>query len=446
MSEASFGIEDSELSDGETPSAYPPSIQAGIPKLGVTPKGWTRFRLGDLLRKVERPAKLVDGKSYQLVTAKRSRGGIVARETLRGDQIRTKTQFYVESGDFLMSNRQISHGACGIVPASLHRAVVSNEYTTFHTADALDPGFLNALSHSVYFQQTCFHSSVGVHVEKLVFRLENWLDWEFDIPPLPEQRRIVAVLDAWDQAIDQIERLIAAQKTRQSRIAKLLFENSSLKDPSRNDWRPFAIGEIAECFAGGTPDRGGRNLYGGDIPWVKSAEVASSHISGTGERLTEAGVAASSAKWVPKGSTLIAMYGANAGQVGRLAIDATTNQAVLAIVPNKMIIDPEYLYYSVSSVIPSLMRKVQGSGQPNLNASIVKEERIPVPEMDRQVIVAKTAGSLQAALNNLIIQLDRRRDQKRGLMQKLLTGEWRLDDRFDSRRVAPRAALVGDTA
>ena len=207
--------------EAENPSAYPPSIQAGIPTLGETPKGWTRYRLGDLLHKVERPAKLVDTETYQLVTAKRNRGGIVAREVLRGDQIRTKTQFFVEAGDFLISNRQISHGACGVVPGSLHRAVVSNEYTAFHTADALDPEFLNALSHSIYFQQTCFHSSIGVHVEKLVFRLEDWMGWEFDIPPLQEQKRIVAVLNAWDQTIDQTERLISAKRQRKMGIVGL---------------------------------------------------------------------------------------------------------------------------------------------------------------------------------------------------------------------------------
>ena len=131
--------------DFESPSAYPASIQAGIPKLGETPTGWRRYPLDDLLRRVERPAILLDRDTYQLVTAKRNRGGIVAREVLRGDQIRTKTQFYVETGDFLISNRQISHGACGIVPASLHRSIVSNEYTTFHTSDPLDPRFLHAL-------------------------------------------------------------------------------------------------------------------------------------------------------------------------------------------------------------------------------------------------------------------------------------------------------------
>ena len=79
------------------------------------------------------------------------------------------------------------------------------------------------VSHSMYFQQTCFHSSIGVHVEKLVFRLGDWLGWEFDIPPIPEQLRIVAVLDAWDRAIERTERLLLAETKRQSKILAFLF-------------------------------------------------------------------------------------------------------------------------------------------------------------------------------------------------------------------------------
>ena len=243
----------SEDPETDFPSAYPPSIQAGIPKLDETPKGWKRHRLGDLLQRVDRSARLVDAHTYQLVTAKRNRGGIVGREMLRGDQIRTKTQFYVGAGDFLISNRQISHGACGIVPADLDGALVSNEYTAFYTAELLDPAFLSAMSHSVYFQQTCFHSSIGVHVEKLVFRLEDWMRWEFDIPPLAEQRRIVAVLAAWDRAIDQTERLIAAKRRRLVLARKVVFSDITETETTLGEVADIATGVVApqdrEAFA-----------------------------------------------------------------------------------------------------------------------------------------------------------------------------------------------------
>ena len=127
------------------------------------------------------------------------------------------------------------------------------------------------------------------------------------------------------------------------------------------------------------------------------------------------------------------MYGANAGQVGRLGIDATTNQAILAIVSDTTVVDPEFLYHSVSNVVPLLMRKVQGSGQPNLSAGIVEDQRILVPKMSSQTKIAQIASAQQTILNILQALREQLCTQKRGLMQKLLTGEWRLDGRFDLR-------------
>jgi type I restriction enzyme S subunit len=417
-----FAGDDDEA--GES-SAYPPSVQSGIPRLGDTPDGWVRLSIGELLEPAMRPAKINGDGEYQLVTAKRSRAGIVPRERLHGRDIKTRKQFFIEAEDFLISRRQISHGACGIVPASLSGAIVSNEYAALKAKPGLDRRFLRHLTHSVYFQQTCFHSSIGVHVEKLVFKLEDWLEWEFDVPSLIEQRRITNVLDAWDRAINQTERLIAAIDRRKSKTHGLLFEGTT------KDWQAIPISGIGECFAGGTPPRERKQNFGGGIPWVKSGEVTSFRIARTEETLSAEGLNLSSAKWAPRGSTLVAMYGANAGQVGRLEIDATTNQAVLAIVPYRNIIDCRFLYYTILRAVPGLMRKTQGSGQPNLSAGIIKAEKILVPDLSTQRNIASVLIALDDELTCLDSQLTRMRIQQRGLAQKLLTGEWRLGRRFD---------------
>lgn len=433
--------DDTEIADIENPSAYPPSIQAGIPKLGMTPKGWTRFPLDDLLRKVERPANLVDGESYQLVTAKRSRGGIVAREILRGNQIRTKTQFYVEAGDFLISNRQISHGACGIVPASLHRAIVSNEYTAFHTSDALDPRFLSALSHSIYFQQTCFHSSVGVHVEKLVFRLEDWLDWEFDIPPLPEQRRIVAVLETWDRAIDQTERLIAAKRRRKIALVQKLFSNlpkrplleaaevwfSGVDKKSSADEIPVLLCNYMDVFHNtritskidfmrATASRNeidANSLRKNDVVFTKDSE--------TSEEIAEPALIADDIQ------NLVCGY--------HLAIarprDGVGNGPFIA----QAMRHPEIRW--------QFCRLANGVVRFGLTLDAIEQAEIFLPSIRIQEQIAGVLDSEDRTIESLSDRANGLRLQKRGLMQKLLTGEWRLDDRFDSELLTPRAALVG---
>ena len=128
-----------------------------------------------------------------------------------------KSQFRIEEGDFLISKRQIVHGACGTVPPDLGGAIVSNEYAVLRTRTTLDPRFLAYLSHSIHFQQNCFHSSIGVHIEKMIFKLERWLGLEFDIPPLPEQKKIAEILSTWDKAIETTEKLLANAEGRSRR-------------------------------------------------------------------------------------------------------------------------------------------------------------------------------------------------------------------------------------
>lgn len=194
---------------------YPASVQPGIPNLPPAPEGWSRIPLSRHLAEVRRPVSLNPSETYRLVTVKRSRGGVELREILSGSEIKTPTQFYVRSDDFLISKRQIVHGACGIVPAELDGAVVSNEYAVLNSDGQIDLRFLRYLSESRYFQQTCFHSSIGVHVEKMIFKTERWLKWPFNIPPLPVQLRIVEVLDTARREVEllgaQIERLKQAK-------------------------------------------------------------------------------------------------------------------------------------------------------------------------------------------------------------------------------------------
>ncbi|WP_448099122.1 restriction endonuclease subunit S [Luteibacter yeojuensis] len=186
----------SPVRERERAGSIPPSVQPGVPRLSATPKGWRRTKLGKHLREVARPVALQSDQRYDLVTVKRSRGGVVLRDKLLGNEIRTPSQFQVKAGDFLISKRQIVHGACGIVPPELDGAIVSNEYSVLISDGGIDLNFLRYLSESIYFQQTCFHSSIGVHVEKMIFNTERWLAFPFNIPPLNLQLDIVDALDA----------------------------------------------------------------------------------------------------------------------------------------------------------------------------------------------------------------------------------------------------------
>ena len=233
-------------------NGYPASVCPGIPKLGPRPKGWKTLSFNDAIEIVSRPAKIEDEREYQLVIAKRNRIGVVPRTVLKGELIKTKTQFYVRSGDFLIANRQIVHGGCGLVPDSLDGAIVSNEYTTLRAKSGVWLPFFSYFSHSTHFQQTCFHSSIGVDVEKMVFKLRWWLKHQFHLPPLNEQIEISNILSAWDNIIKKTSNLLAAKQRRKKALMQQLLTGKRRLpgfqiSPKKMDSRYFSLPQDWQC-------------------------------------------------------------------------------------------------------------------------------------------------------------------------------------------------------
>lgn len=148
------------------------------------------------------------------------------------------------------------------------------------------------------------------------------------------------------------------------------------------------IADIADTTSGGTPNRGMPEYYNGEIPWVKSGELKDGMITTCDEYITEAGLKNSSAKLFPKGTLLVAMYGANIGKTGVLDFDATTNQAVCAIFP-KVDISREFLYWYFKQQRIDFIAVGKGGAQPNISQTIINNASIVVPDEKVQDKIVK---------------------------------------------------------
>jgi type I restriction enzyme, S subunit len=143
--------------------------------------------------------------------------------------------------------------------------------------------------------------------------------------------------------------------------------------------------------SGGTPSRSHPEYFSPGASghlWLKSKELQDGVIADTEEKITDDGLKNSSAKYLPAHTVLIAMYGANVGQLGWLRRLATVNQAICGLVINPEKADFRYIFYALLETRGGLIAQAQGAAQQNLNQDKIKDYAIPVPALDEQRRIA----------------------------------------------------------
>ena len=155
--------------------------------------------------------------------------------------------------------------------------------------------------------------------------------------------------------------------------------------------------------SGGTPSRKREDFFCGidrGHRWVKSKELLDCAISESEEHITDDGLKNSSAKYLPANTVLVAMYGANVGQMGWLRSPATVNQAICGLAVNPDIADFRYVYYALLATRDGLIAKAQGAAQQNLNQDTIKAYDLPAPHLSYQRRIASILSAYDDLIEN----------------------------------------------
>ena len=229
---------------------------------------WEQRKLGELLTEVKRPIKMKDDECYELVTVKRRNEGIVSRGIFRGKDVLVKSQFQIKTGDYLISKRQVVHGANGIVPSHLNNAIVSNEYLVSIGNKNITTDFLTIISRLPSMYRKFFLSSYGIDIEKLVFNVEDWKKRTIRVPGVSEQNQISIFYKQIDSTI-----ALHLCKQRQlellkQRLIKEILPQSDSTLPHlrfanfRKPWEQHQLKEVLKVNSG----RDYKHLNEGNIP------------------------------------------------------------------------------------------------------------------------------------------------------------------------------------
>lgn len=219
------------------------------------------------------------------------------------------------------------------------------------------------------------------------------------------------------------------------RVPKLRFPGFT------EDWEQRKLGEVVKSYSGGTPTASNKEYYGGDIPFIRSAEINSDT---TELYITQKGLDNSSAKIVEKGTILYAMYGATSGEVGISKINGAINQAILAMIPldyNGKII-AQYLRKNKESIIGKYLQ----GGQGNLSANIILELPIQLPGLEESNQIANFLESFDKIITLHQRKLNNLKLKKKALLQKLFpkNGERYPELRFSGFTDAWEQRKLGD--
>ena len=344
--------------------------------------------------------------------------------------------FLVKKGDLLFNMTGATLGAFGFY--NLEREARLNQRVGKFVS--LDSSVLS-LDFLAYFleldstQRTINNLAKGAAQPNISASEVTSLD--ISLPPIGEQSKIVELLE------DHLSRLAAAlddvkqakQKATQFRRSLLQaglngFFNNKPRDKVSGlpeTWRLKTLADVADWTSGGTPSSKDSTLYGGDIPWIVIGDLTEDVVLETEKRITQKGLDSSSAKKLPVGTVMVAMYGASIGRTGIMGKEMTTNQAIACGIPKDEEILGQYLLYFLQSQKNEFIAAGKGGAQPNISQGVVKSWQIPLPPKDEQLQIINEIdaqlGHLAQANKVAETLLTESTGLRRSLLQAAFTGQ-----------------------
>lgn len=312
----------------------------------------------------------------------------------------------------------------------------STEFFVFRAKENIcDQGFLYYFSKSSYIVENAINSFVGASGRQRA-DAKFIKNLTIKIPSLPTQRKIAAILTAFDDLIENNNKRISILQNMAEQIYKEWFvrmrfpgyKKARFNKGIPEGWEVNSLSSIFSTSSGGTPSRKSEKYYRGHIPWIKTGELKNSFITKVGEHITLEALKNSSAKLFPKHAIVLALYGATIGQVGITCEETSTNQACCVFLPKYAFISYEYTFPLILSLKDYFLLVAFGGAQQNISQDIVNKTKIVLPSDFLIVAYTKLVKPMFTEIENLQNQqntISRSRDL---LIPRLLSGKISVED------------------
>lgn len=371
-------------------------------------KGWPRLKLADLLARSEETTEPSPDAEYKEITVRLWGKGVVERGRTLGASLAGR-RFVAHAGQFIASRIDARNGALGLVPEFLEGALVTNDFPLFHVnTGRLQREFFGWLCRTAGFVELCQHASEGT-TNRVRLQEDQFLSFEIPLPPLSEQRRIVARIEELaaqihearslrHQAAEEIEALITSWISalfNEDRVWVRVEDAVSLRKNSVRSG-PFGSQLLHEEFTtSGVAAIGTRDVQTNKFQLQSGWFV-------TPEKFRQF-----RRYQVFPGDVLCTIVGASIGRfcvVPPEVLLAFTTKHIQALTLDLEKADPRFVAWMLNyhrRCRDSLFSQVEGSAQPSLNAGKILGTSLPLPTVAEQLRIVAELDAIQAQVDAL---------------------------------------------
>jgi restriction endonuclease S subunit len=325
----------------------------------------------------------------------------------------------IRKEQFACSLMQVSRD--GKMPVAMFEedeAIMSPAYPMFEVVDKMEllPKYLMMwFSRKEFDREASFYAVGGVRGS---LTWEDFCNLRLPIPSIARQREIVEEYETLSRRIRLNEQMIARLEETAQALYRKMFVDGMDKENLPEGWRRGKIGEFCkEMKSGGTPNRNVPEYWNKrDYPWLKTGEVQNNIILKTEEFISKEGMKNSSAKLIPRGAVIMAMYGGGTvSNVAYLDCETTTNQACCNMICHSKE-DAAYLYFHLRYYQEDIKRLANGGAQENLSQELIaqqpiillndnKKKSMFVPILDNLIVLYKENKKLTELQSLLLARM-----------------------------------------
>lgn len=406
-------------------------------------------KIGTFLTRCKNAVKIQDSEFYKQVTIKLYGKGAKLRDDvlLSGKEIKTKSQFLVREGQFLLSRIDARNGAFAIATKEIDGAIVTNDFPVYDIdQNLINPNYFALLISTQRFASYFQGLSSGTTNRQRVNE-DDFLNIEIPLPPIDSedkkaitQKKLVADYNA---KILQAEDFEEKAKDLEKQIETYLLKELGIKiqQTERKDWQGFKFlqsanlkglsrwnvdfllnlgnaensftskyktirfGEISKGIGGGTPSKNVAEFWKGEIPWVSPKDMKTDFLTQTQDYISEVAIKKSSAPLLESGYLIFVMRSGILQHTVPVAINqisVSINQDLRAYKIINKDLDSEFLLRYFQNIQKILLKLVKtGTTVQSIDSKRLEDLRIPIPPRKVQTKIVEHINSLKAQIKDL---------------------------------------------